>query len=82
MMDKEIYPDNIEQDPLLTKDNDMDDTRGLGDNTVYTMKAGQTFVERDQNVPGEKRKSTLEIIKSGYSSSNDKSSGGEGTAYS
>ena len=82
MMDKEIFPENIERNPLLSKENDLKDSKGVRDSTIYTMKAGQTFVERSAELPGDKKKaSALDLIKSGYSSQTDKS-GAEYTADS
>ena len=38
MMNKDIYPENIENDPLSSTDNDLDGAHM--DQTMYTMKAG------------------------------------------
>ena len=68
MMKKDIYPDGIEQDPMLSTD--MDDLQGSGvmSESIYTLKAGQTFVERKLFSADDKNKgSALNNLKNKFS---------------
>ena len=67
-MKKDIYPDGIEQDPLQSTE--MDDLQGSGvqNQNIYTLKAGQTFVEKKfVSTDVEKKSSALDNLKNKFS---------------
>ena len=66
-MNKDIYPENIENDPLESTDNDL---QGVGmDQTVYTLKAGQTFVEKKKFSDGGSKETALDKMRKKFSHS-------------
>jgi len=68
MMNKDIYPEGIENDPLTSKKDDLEGNEGLK-GSVYTLKAGKTFVEKKKFSKDQKKGSVLDDLKQKFSKS-------------